>query len=162
MRQMVITRHGEPEVLQLRDAPDPEPGAGEVRIRVRAAGVNFSDILARIGLYPDAPSPPCVVGYEVCGVIDAVGAGVTTRREGDRVMALTHFGGYSEAVIVPEQFTFVAPAALSDAQAAGAPLREKAVREQRDRQNCEPHRPHPHKSGESPRGAAVMAAVTRP
>jgi NADPH:quinone reductase-like Zn-dependent oxidoreductase len=98
------------------------PGAGEVRIRVRAAGVNFSDILARIGLYPDAPKPPCVVGYEVCGVIDAVGAGVTTRREGDRVMALTHFGGYSDAVIVPEQFTFVAPAALTDAQAAGAPV----------------------------------------
>jgi NADPH:quinone reductase-like Zn-dependent oxidoreductase len=122
MRQMVITRHGDPDVLQLRDARDPEPGAGEVRIRVRAAGVNFSDILARIGLYPDAPAPPCVVGYEVCGVIDAIGSGVTTRREGDRVMALTHFGGYSEAVIVPEPFTFVAPAALSDAQAAGAPV----------------------------------------
>ena len=119
MRQMVITRHGGPEVLALRERPDPEPGPGEVRIRVRASGVNFSDILARIGLYPDAPRPPCVVGYEVCGHIDAVGSGVATRREGDRVMALTHFGGYSDAVIVPEPFTYIPPARLSDVEAAG-------------------------------------------
>jgi NADPH:quinone reductase-like Zn-dependent oxidoreductase len=119
MRQMVITRHGGPEVLELRERQDPEPGPGEVRIRVRAAGVNFADILARVGLYPDAPRPPCVVGYEVCGYVDAVGAGVTGRREGDRVMALTRFGGYSDTVIVPEPFTFNPPARLSDVEAAG-------------------------------------------
>jgi NADPH:quinone reductase-like Zn-dependent oxidoreductase len=119
MRQMVITRHGGPEVLQLRETHDPVPGPGDVRIRVRAAGVNFSDIMARIGLYPDAPRPPCVVGYEVCGHVDAIGAGVTTRREGDRVMALTHFGGYGDTVIVPEAFTFIPPTRLSDVEAAG-------------------------------------------
>jgi NADPH:quinone reductase-like Zn-dependent oxidoreductase len=119
MRQMVITRHGGPEVLQLRESSDPEPGPGEVRIRVRASGVNFADILARVGLYPDAPRPPCVVGYEVCGYVDAVGSGVTTRREGDRVMALTRFGGYSDTVVVPEPFTFVPPSRLSDVEAAG-------------------------------------------
>jgi len=122
MLQMVITRHGAPEVLQLREAHDPEPGRGEVRIRVRAAGVNFADILARVGLYPDAPPPPCVVGYEVCGSIDALGSGVTTRREGDRVMALTHFGGYSDTVIVPERFTFIPPSKLSDVEAAAVPV----------------------------------------
>jgi NADPH:quinone reductase-like Zn-dependent oxidoreductase len=122
MLQMVITRHGAPEVLQLREAHDPEPGRGEVRIRVRASGVNFSDILARVGLYPDAPPPPCVVGYEVCGSIDALGSGVTTRREGDRVMALTHFGGYSDTVIVPERFTFIPPSKLSDVEAAAVPV----------------------------------------
>jgi NADPH:quinone reductase-like Zn-dependent oxidoreductase len=119
MRQMVITRHGGPEVLQLRETTDPVPGPGEVRIRVRASGVNFSDILARVGLYPDAPRPPCVVGYEVCGYVDALGPGVISRREGDRVMALTRFGGYSDTVIVPEEFTYVPPPRLSDVEAAG-------------------------------------------
>ena len=77
MRQVVISRHGTPDVLEVREGPDPTPAAGEVRIRVRAAGINFADVLARLGLYPDAPHPPCVVGYEVAGAIDAVGASVT-------------------------------------------------------------------------------------
>jgi synaptic vesicle membrane protein VAT-1 len=119
MRQMVITRHGGPEVLQLREKDDPVPGPGEVRIRVRASGVNFADILARVGLYPDAPPPPCVVGYEVCGHVDAVGSAVTGWREGDRVMALTRFGGYSDTVVVPEAFAFIPPPRLSDVEAAG-------------------------------------------
>ena len=76
MRQVVIVRHGAPEVLEPREAPDPVPADGEVRIAVRAAGVNFADVLARLGLYPDAPKPPVVVGYEVSGVIDAIGRGV--------------------------------------------------------------------------------------
>src|ERR1051326_9054620 len=101
MRQVVIPRHGGPEVLELREGPDPAPGDGEIRIRVRAAGINYADILARIGLYPDAPKPPVVVGYEVAGVVDAVGSGVTTVHDGDRVVALTRFGGYSDVVTVP-------------------------------------------------------------
>ena len=99
MRQVVIVRHGAPDVLQVREAPDPAPADGEVRIAVRAAGVNFADILARIGLYPDAPKPP-VVGYEVSGVIDAIGRGVASHREGDRVVALTRFGGYADRVVI--------------------------------------------------------------
>ena len=74
MRQVVIPRHGAAGRLRDARAPDPVPGEGEIRIRVRAAGINFADILARIGLYPDAPKPPVVVGYEVAGVVDAVGA----------------------------------------------------------------------------------------
>ena len=77
MKQLVIPRYGPPDVLILREVPDPPVVAGAVRIRVRAAGLNFSDLLARQGLYPDAPKPPCVVGYEVAGVVDSVGSGVT-------------------------------------------------------------------------------------
>src|SRR5262245_16990096 len=73
MRQVWITRVGPPETLELREAPDPSPGPGEVRIRVRASGINFADIMARLGLYPDAPKLPAVVGYEVAGDVDAVG-----------------------------------------------------------------------------------------
>ena len=122
MKQVFITGIGGPDKLQLREAPDPQPQAGEVRIRVRAAGINFADILARIGLYPDAPKPPVVVGYEVAGVVDAVGEGVTTPHEGDRVLALTRFGGYSSSVVVPAAQANRFPDDLSDAEAAAVPL----------------------------------------
>ena len=122
MRQVVIPRHGPPDVLEVREAPVPEPREGELRIKVRAAGVNFSDILARIGIYPDAPKPPAVVGYEVAGVVDAHGPGVFTPAEGERVLALTRFGGYSEYVVVPASQAFRFPDRLSDAEAAAVPV----------------------------------------
>src|SRR3954462_7131358 len=122
MRKMVITRHGAPDVFAAVDGPAPEPGDGEVRIAVRAAGVNFADILARIGLYPDAPRPPVVVGYEVAGVVESVGPGVTFPHEGDRVVALTRFGGYSDRVVVPAAQAFRFPDELSDAEAAAVPV----------------------------------------
>ena len=122
MRQAVIARHGGPDVFEVREGPDPVPGAGQIRVRVRAAGINFADILARIGLYPDAPKPPLVVGYEVAGVVDAAGAGVTNAHEGDRVLALTRFGGYSDCVVVPAAQAYVFPDHLSDAEAAAVPV----------------------------------------
>jgi NADPH:quinone reductase-like Zn-dependent oxidoreductase len=122
MLQIVITRYGGPEVLQPREAPTPPPGAGEVRIAVRAAGINFADVLARIGLYPDAPRPPVVVGYEVAGIVDAVGPGVARVHEGDRVLGLTRFGGYSTHVVTPSGFVFPMPDILSDAEAAALPV----------------------------------------
>jgi synaptic vesicle membrane protein VAT-1 len=122
MRHVVIARHGGPDVLSVREAPDPVPGAGEVRIRVRAAGVNFADLMARMGLYPDAPKPPLVPGYEVSGIVDAVGAGVTNHREGERVMAFTPFGGYADAAVAPAAAVFAVPAGLSDDQAAAVPV----------------------------------------
>src|SRR2546423_15198576 len=93
MRQVWITKAGPPEGLQVREAPDPTSRAGEVRIRVEASGINFADLLARMGLYPDAPKLPCVVGYEVTGTVDALGEGVTEFHVGQEVLALTHFGG---------------------------------------------------------------------
>src|SRR5262245_29448470 len=122
MRQVAITRHGPPEVLEVREAPEPQPGAGEIRIAVRAAGVNFADVMARIGIYPDAPPPPAVVGYEVAGRVDAIGTGVTRWQKGDRVLAFTRFGGYSESVVVGDAHVFPVPERLSDAEAAAVPV----------------------------------------
>jgi len=109
VRQLDIPRYGPPEVLAVREAPDPPATPGTLRIRVRAAGVNFSDLLARQGLYPDAPAPPCVVGYEVSGTVEAAGPGVVAPRVGDRVVAMTKFGGQSEVVVVPAEFAFPLP-----------------------------------------------------
>ena len=83
MQQVVITKVGGPEVLQVREAPDPSPMRGEIRIAVAAAGLNFADVSARVGLYPDAPKPPMTVGYEVSGTVDAVGGGVDGFAVGD-------------------------------------------------------------------------------
>ena len=122
MRQVVIRRYGAPDVLELCEAPTPAPGEGEIRIAVAAAGVNFADIMARLGVYPDAPRLPLVVGYEVAGIVDAVGRGVTRVREGDRVVALTRFGGYATSVVVPAAFAFATRAAVSDAEAVALPV----------------------------------------
>src|SRR6267142_2262153 len=100
MRQVWMTKVGPPETLQIRESPDPEAGPGQLRIRVRACGVNFADIMARLGLYPDAPKLPAVMGYEVSGDISAVGEGAG-RSVGEKVFAITRFGGYSDVVCVP-------------------------------------------------------------
>lgn len=122
MKQVWIIATGGPENLQLREAPDLQPQAGELRIRVRASGVNFADILARKGLYPDAPKLPAVVGYEVSGIVDAVSPQVDTAWIGKDVFALTRFRGYADTVVVPEIQTFVKPAALNFEQAAAIPV----------------------------------------
>ena len=122
MRQVVIARHGNADVLELRETSEPATGAGEVRIRVRAIGINFADLLARIGLYPDAPKPPMVAGYEVAGTVDAIGDGVTSVHPGQRVVALTRFGGYSEVVTVPAAHVYHFPDRLSDSEAAAVPV----------------------------------------
>src|SRR6476620_11146511 len=102
MRAVVITKHGPPEVLQVQERPAPDrPPGGQVAIDVAAAGVNFADVMARVGLYPDAPKPPTVVGYEVAGTIAEAGEGVEDLRPGERVMAGTRFGGYASRVVVP-------------------------------------------------------------
>jgi NADPH:quinone reductase-like Zn-dependent oxidoreductase len=122
MRAIVITAHGSYDVLQVQERPDPVCGPGQVRVEVRAAGVNFADIMARIGLYPDAPKPPAVVGYEVSGTVAEVGAGVEGVAVGDRVMAGTQFGGYAEQVVVPARDVVPLPEALSFEQGAAIPV----------------------------------------
>lgn len=122
MRAVYIERAGGVDVLRLRDAPAPEPRAGELAITVRAAGVNFADILARQGIYPDAPPTPCVVGYEVAGTVTAVGQGVDRAWLGKDVLALTDFGGYAEVACVGAEYAWEKPAALSFEQAAAIPL----------------------------------------
>jgi len=122
MRQVWITKAGPPEVLQVREAPDPEPAEGQARIRVRAAGINFADLMARVGLYPDAPKIPCVVGYEVSGVVDAVGAGVSDVKEGDRVFGMPKFGGYTDCIALPQAQIIKMPAAMTFEEAAALPV----------------------------------------
>jgi synaptic vesicle membrane protein VAT-1 len=122
MRQAVIPRHGSPDVFEIRETPDPVAGDGELRVRVRAAGVNFADVLSRLGLYPDAPKPPLVVGYEVAGHVDGIGRSVTRFADGDRVVAMTRFGGYADTVVVPAAHAFHFPDELSDAEAAAVPV----------------------------------------
>src|ERR1700722_5608370 len=98
MRAVVITKHGGPAVLEVQEKPDPQLAPGEVRIDVAAAGINFTDVMARMGLYQDAPKTPCVGGYEVAGTILELGDGGEVLTPGQRVVAGTQFGGYASQV----------------------------------------------------------------
>ena len=122
MRVVMITRHGGPEVLEVRELPDPVMAPGHVRVAVAAAGVNFADTMARTGLYPDAPKPPMVVGYEVAGTVAEVAADVAEVTIGDRVMAGTKFGGYASEVVVPVANVAPLPERLSFEQGAAIPV----------------------------------------
>jgi synaptic vesicle membrane protein VAT-1 len=122
MRQIWITRAGPPEVLQVREAPDPQPKAGEIRVRVEASGVNFADIMGRMGIYPDLPPIPVVPGYEVSGRVDAIGTGVEGNWVGRDVIALTRFGGYADTVCVPAKQVFTRPAGMSALEGAAIPI----------------------------------------
>src|SRR3954454_9113895 len=122
MRAVVITKHGGPDVLQVQERPDPVPGPGQVRVAVQAAGLNFAEVMARMGLYADAPKTPCVVGYEVAGTIAELGEGVTGVAVGDRVMAGTQFGGHAEQVVVGAGDVIALPEALSFEQGAAIPV----------------------------------------
>jgi NADPH:quinone reductase-like Zn-dependent oxidoreductase len=122
MRQIWIPRAGPPEVLELREAPDPQPAKGELRVRVEASGVNFADIMGRLGIYPDLPPMPVVVGYEVAGRVDTVGEGVRPDWEGRDVLTLTRFGGYSDVVCVPEAQVLERPDGMSARDGAALPV----------------------------------------
>ena len=122
MKAVVLSGHGGPEVLEVRERPDPPVGPGQVRIAVKAAGLNFADTVARVGLYPDAPRPPCVVGYEVAGEVESVGEGVEGFEPGDRVFAGTRFDGQAELVSVPENQVYPLADDLSFEQGAAIPV----------------------------------------
>jgi len=113
VRAVVITDHGDTSVLRVEERPDPVPGPGQVVVDVKAAGLNFADVMARMGLYPDAPKPPVVVGYEVAGVVEGTG---------ERVIAATRFGGQAERVAVRASDTVPLPDSLSFAQGAAIPV----------------------------------------
>jgi len=122
MRAIVITRPGGPEVLELRDVRTPEPGPGQVRVRVRASGVNRADLLQRRGAYP-APAgwPADIPGLEYAGTVDALGPGASRFRVGDRVMGLVGGGGYAEQVVAAEPEVVPVPARLPLESAAAVP-----------------------------------------
>ena len=121
MKSVYITQQGGPEVLQIRESADPIPGPGQVRVKVKAVGINFADLLMRMGMYPGAPKTPFVPGYEAAGIVDQAGPGVLNWRAGDRVVVPTNFGGYSDTLVaktdeifrIPEGKSLEAGAALA-------------------------------------------------
>ena len=104
MRAVWITRIGGPEVLAVRETPSPLPGPGEILVRVRASSVGFAEVMARQGTYPLAPKPPCIVGYDASGIVEAHGTGVNAPPIGARVMVICHFGAQAEMVVAPARF----------------------------------------------------------
>ena len=122
MRQIVTTTTGSTDVLKVQQKPDPTPRDDQLVIRVRAAGLNFADILSRQGLYPDSPPKPVVMGYEVSGVVEAVGKDVDSSLIGKPVAAMTRFGGQSELVAVKAMQVFEKPDKLTFEQAAAIPV----------------------------------------
>jgi NADPH2:quinone reductase len=122
MRAVAITRAGGPEVLEIRDTPMPEPAAGEILVRVHAAGINRADILQRMGQYPAPPgSTANVPGLEYAGEVAALGTGAAAWKVGDRVMGLVPGGGYAEFLTVHETLALRVPPAWSFEQAAAVP-----------------------------------------
>lgn len=113
-----MTKHGGPDVLRVEERADPPVGPGQVRVAVKASGINFADLMARSGVYPDAPPPPSVVGYEVAGEVESIGDGVERFAVGDRVIAGTRFGGYAELVAVDDGQVLPLPDAMTFEQGA--------------------------------------------
>lgn len=123
MRALVLVKHGTPdEALAVQERPDPPVGQGQVRIRVHATGLNFADVLARVGLYPDAPKPPTVMGYEAAGEVESVGPGADGFEPGQRVVAGTRFNGFAELVTADAPNVLPIPEAMSFEQAAAIPV----------------------------------------
>jgi NADPH:quinone reductase-like Zn-dependent oxidoreductase len=122
MRAIVTTTNGDVRVMKVEERPDPIPAAGQVLVRTKAAGLNFADILARQGLYPDGPPKPCVMGYEVAGVIESVGEGVDASLIGKAVIAMTRFNGQAELVAVSAEQVFEKPDSVTFEAAAAIPV----------------------------------------
>src|SRR5918995_307537 len=116
MKRVVIDQFGGPEVLKVVEDDIPQPGPGEVRVRVLAAGVSFSDGLLRAGTYQGGPKPPFTPGYELVGVVEELGPGCSRLREGDRVGSLTVWGADAERVCVPERYAVEVPEDLDPAE----------------------------------------------
>src|SRR5215813_3881682 len=122
MRRVIVDHFGGPEVLRVVEEDDPRPGPGEVRVRVLAAGVSFTDALLRAGTYLGVPPPPFTPGYELVGVVDGLGPGCSRLHEGDRVAALTVWGAYAERVCVPEANAVEVSEDLDPAEVVGLVL----------------------------------------
>ncbi len=126
VRRVVIPRNGDVDVLELREGPPDPLVPGSLRLRVAAAGVNFADLLMRMGLYPEAPRRPFVPGYEVAGVVTEVSEEAARGRPdlvvGTRVAAGTRFGGYAEEVVVPASKVLALPPDWSFEEGAGFPV----------------------------------------
>src|SRR5579871_2968830 len=113
MRAVVCDQFGHPDLLKVQDIATPEPGPGEIRLRLNAAGVNFPDGLKIAGKYQSKPDLPFVPGAEGAGVVDAVGQGVTTFKPGDRAVAFASSGSFAERMIVKTDRALQLPSSVS-------------------------------------------------
>jgi len=120
--RIVITKAGGPGVLAIERFDPPSPGPGEVAVEVRAVGVNFADLFCRLGLYAAAPPIPFVPGFEVSGTVVEAGAGVVSPAPGDRVLALTRFGGYASRLCARAEWTRPLPDDWSFEDGAAFPV----------------------------------------
>jgi NADPH2:quinone reductase len=121
-RAVMLTKKGGPEDLQIVELPVEAPGPGQLRVRVRAAGVGSTDLIMLAGGYPYAPKIPFVPGYEVAGVVDAIGTGVAGFEVGQRVAALTVYGGFAELLLREAEHFLPIPDEVSDGDAAAVIL----------------------------------------
>src|SRR5437667_11859998 len=120
MRAAIITRHGGPEVLEIHDVEMPEPDGEQVRIRVRASGINRADLLQVAGGYPAPPgSPPDIPGLEFAGTVAETGPSVRRLRPGDRVMGILGGGGQAERVLTTEDLCMAVPDNVDLVEAGG-------------------------------------------
>ncbi len=122
MKQIFISKYGPPEVLKVREVPDPEPGEGEVRIKINFAGVNFAEVMARMRLYPGAPKPPAPLGSEGSGIVESMGPNVTNLKLGDPVIILSKFNTYATYAVVPVKKVIPLPTTFSLEQGAALPI----------------------------------------
>jgi NADPH:quinone reductase-like Zn-dependent oxidoreductase len=119
LKAVQLVKHGNtPDCFRITEVKKPAPKRGEVLIKVEAFGLNYADVMARLGMYRDAPPMPCVLGYDVVGVVESVGDGCDPSKLGKRVVAITEFGGYAEYVATPEPAVAVLPFEMSAAAAA--------------------------------------------
>lgn len=121
MRYITFDQPGDPSVLHVAEMDAPEPGDGEIRVRVEAAGVSHADSLQRKGLYPPPPGASTILGMEAAGTVDAVGPGVTRWKSGDRVCAIVSGGADAEELIVPEDLALPIPKGWTSIEAATLP-----------------------------------------
>lgn len=119
MKALLCEKYGPPESLVIKDLPDPVPGAGEVLVDIKAAGINFPDVLLIAGTYQVKVPPPFVPGNEAAGIVESVGAGVTHVKPGDRVIITPQAGGFAEKCVVSEKLCLPLPDGLSYEQGAG-------------------------------------------
>ena len=122
MKEIIITKFGPPEVLQIRERPTPSPMKSDVLVRNHFTGVNFSEIMARMRLYPGAPKPPATLGSEACGIVESIGEDVTHFKPGDKVMLLCRFNSYATHIITDEKLVMTLPEKFSMEEGAAFPV----------------------------------------
>ena len=119
MKALVCNEYGPPEKLVIQTVPDPVPGDGEILVNIKAAGINFPDLLLIAGTYQAKIPPPFVPGNEAAGVVESVGAGVSRFKAGDRVIVTPSSGGFAEKCVVPQTLCLPLPDGMNYAQGAG-------------------------------------------